>query len=69
MYLPYSIVSNQMLSEKELLQVMALLSMPNFGDTLIKKLIHRVGSVEGIFKEKNQNSKKLKVLGRYELKD
>lgn len=68
MYLPYSIVSNQMLSEKELLQVMALLSMPNFGDTLIKKLIHRVGSVEGIFKEKKSKLEKIEGVGPLRIK-
>lgn len=42
-----------MLSKNELRYTLALQRIPNIGDATAKKLVHKVGSAEGIFNEKN----------------
>jgi len=51
-----------MLSKTELLYTLALQRTPNLGDTSAKKLLHHVGSAEGIFKEKPQTFLKFMAL-------
>ena len=58
-----------MLSKNELLYTLALQRVPNLGDTSAKKLLHHVGSAEGIFKQKKQNLLKIEGIGRFRLKD
>ena len=43
---------SNMLSKNELRYTLALQRVPNIGDATAKKLIHKVGSAEGIFNEK-----------------
>jgi len=58
-----------MLSEKELLYTLALQRVPNLGDTSAKKLIHSVGSAEGVFKEKKSRLLKIDGIGQIKLKE
>ena len=48
-----------MLSKNELRYTLALQRVPNIGDATAKKLIHKVGSAEGIFNEKKSNLLKI----------
>ena len=57
-----------MLSKTELLYTLALQRTPNLGDTSAKKLIHHVGSAEGIFKEKPSNLLKIHGIGGFKIK-
>ncbi|MEL6810657.1 MAG: DNA-processing protein DprA [Bacteroidota bacterium] len=57
-----------MLSTKELLYTLALQRVPNLGDTTIKKLLHLVGSAEGVFKEKKAHLLKIDGIGQIRLK-
>ncbi|GEQ84821.1 DNA processing protein DprA [Patiriisocius marinistellae] len=58
-----------MLSKTELLYTLALQRVPNLGDTSAKKLLHNIGSAEGIFKEKKSNLLKIDGIGESKLKD
>jgi len=58
-----------MLSKEELRYTLALQRVPNLGDTSAKKLLRKVGSAEGIFKEKKANLLKIDGIGSYKLKD
>ncbi|MFT7665719.1 MAG: DNA processing protein [Patiriisocius sp.] len=58
-----------MLSKTELLYTLALQRTPNLGDTSAKKLLHHVGSAEGIFKEKPTNLLKIHGIGRFKIKE
>jgi len=58
-----------MLSKNELRYTLALQRVPNLGDASAKKLISKVGSAEGIFKEKKSNLLKIDGIGAYKLKD
>jgi len=57
-----------MLSKNELRYALTLQRVPNLGDTSAKKLLHHVGSAEGIFKEKRQNLLKIEGIGALKLK-
>ncbi len=57
-----------MLSEKELLYVLALQRAPNMGDVSAKKLIQIIGSAEGVFKEKRHHLLKVRGIGSLKLK-
>ena len=57
-----------MLSKTELLYTLALQRTPNLGDTSAKKLLHHVGSAEGIFKEKPSNLLKIHGIGGFKVK-
>ncbi len=58
-----------MLSKKELLYTLALQRVANLGDASAKKLIAKVGSAEGVFKEKKRNLLKIDGIGAFKLKD
>ncbi|MAP55954.1 DNA-processing protein DprA [Altibacter sp.] len=58
-----------MLSENELRYTLALQRIPNLGDASAKKLIHVIGSAEGIFKEKKQHLLKIEGIGAHKLKE
>ncbi len=58
-----------MLSENELRYVLALQRTPNLGDISAKKLLRKIGSAEGIFKEKKTNLLKIDGIGISKLKD
>ncbi len=58
-----------MISENELLHVMALQRVPNLGDTSAKKLILAVGSAEGVFKEKREQLSKIEGIQAFRLRD
>lgn len=57
-----------MLTDRELQFMLALQRVPNLGDTSAKKLLHHVGSAEGIFKEKKSNLLKIDGIGDFKLK-
>jgi len=57
-----------MLSINELRYTLALQRVPNLGETSAKKLLHKIGSAEGIFKEKKQNLLKIEGIGAFRLK-
>ena len=57
-----------MLSKTELLYTLALQRTPNLGDTSAKKLLHHVGSAEGIFKEKPSNLLKIHGIGSFKVR-
>ena len=57
-----------MLSTAELRYVLALTRTPNLGDILVKKLLSKVGSAEGVFKEKSSNLAKIDGIGQLRLK-
>lgn len=57
-----------MLSKNELRYTLALQRVPNLGDTTAKKLLQKVGSAEGIFREKKSNLLKINGVGSYKLK-
>ena len=58
-----------MLSKNELRYTLALQRVPNIGDATAKKLIHKVGSAEGIFNEKKSNLLKISGVGSFKLKE
>ncbi|MCW8980060.1 MAG: DNA-processing protein DprA [Altibacter sp.] len=58
-----------MLSENELRYTLALQRIPNLGDASAKKLIHIIGSAEGIFKEKKHRLLKIDGIGAHKIKD
>ena len=58
-----------MLSKNELRYTLALQRVPNIGDATAKKLIHKVGSAEGIFNEKKSNLLKIIGVGSFKLKE
>jgi DNA processing protein len=58
-----------MLSKNELRYTLALQRVPNIGDATAKKLIHKVGSAEGIFNEKKSNLLKINGVGSFKLKE
>ena len=58
-----------MLSKNELRYTLALQRIPNLGDATAKKLLHKVGSAEGIFKEKKSNLLNINGVGAYKLKE
>ena len=58
-----------MLSKKELLYTLALQRVANLGDASAKKIITKVGSAEGVFKEKRHNLLKIDGIGAFKLKD
>lgn len=58
-----------MLSKNELRYTLALQRVPNLGDASAKKLLNKVGSAEGIFKEKKFNLLKIDGIGAFKLKE
>ncbi len=52
-----------MLSKNELQYVLALQRIPNLGDVMAKKLLGKIGSAEGIFKEKKSRLLKIEGIG------
>ncbi|MCW5519990.1 DNA-processing protein DprA [Aureitalea sp. L0-47] len=58
-----------MLSRIELRHLLALQRVPNLGDTSVKKLIHHVGSAEGVFKESRKNLLKIEGITSFRLKE
>ncbi|WP_271855428.1 DNA-processing protein DprA [Patiriisocius marinus] len=58
-----------MLSKSELRYMLALQRVPNLGDTSAKKILHHVGSAEGIFKEKSSTLLKIDGIGANKIKD
>lgn len=58
-----------MLSKNELRYLLALLRIPNLGDISAKKLLHKFGSAEEIFKEKKANLAKINGIGLFRLKE
>ncbi|MCH9660480.1 MAG: DNA-protecting protein DprA, partial [Bacteroidetes bacterium] len=57
-----------MLSKNELLYTLALQRVPNLGDVSAKKLLHAVGSAEGVFKERKRHLQKIDGIGPLKLK-
>ena len=57
-----------MLSENELLYTLALQRVKNLGDTSAKKLLQKVGSAQGVFKEKKSTLLKIGGIGNLKLK-
>jgi DNA processing protein len=57
-----------MLSKTELKYTLALQRVPNLGDASAKKLLHKVGSAEGVFKEKQATLLKIDGIGAFKLK-
>ncbi len=58
-----------MLSKNELRYTLALQRVPNLGDASAKKLLNKVGSAEGVFKEKKSNLLKIDGIGLFKLKE
>src|SRR5690554_364563 len=58
-----------MLSKNELRYTLALQRIPNLGDISAKKLLRKVGSAEGIFKEKRTTLAKIDGIGQMRLKE
>jgi DNA processing protein len=58
-----------MLSQNELRYTLALQRIPNLGDTSAKKLLHHIGSAEGIFKEKKNTLLKIEGIGAFKLRN
>lgn len=58
-----------MLSQNELRYTLALQRIPNLGDISAKKLLRKVGSAEGIFKEKKSNLAKINGIGQMRLRE
>jgi len=58
-----------MLSKTELRYTLALQRVQNLGDASAKKLLSKVGSAEGIFKEKKSNLLKIDGIGLFKLKE
>ena len=58
-----------MFSKNELRCLLALQRVPNLGDASVKKLIKRIGSAEGIFKEKIRDLQKIEGINAFRLKD
>lgn len=58
-----------MISQKELRYLLALQRVPNLGDVSAKKLLRKVGSAEGVFKETKNNLLKIDGIGLFKLKD
>ncbi len=58
-----------MLSKNDLRYTLALQRVPNLGDATAKKLIRKVGSAEGVFKEKKSNLLKIDGVGLIKLKE
>lgn len=58
-----------MISKHELRYLLALQRAPNLGDTSAKKLLHCIGSAEGIFREKRGNLLKVDGIGAHRIKD
>src|SRR5690606_14548291 len=58
-----------MLSKNELRYTLALQRIPNLGDISAKKLLRKVGSAEGIFKEKRSNLAKINGIGQMRLRE
>lgn len=58
-----------MISKNELRYTLALQRVPNLGDTSAKKLILKVGSAEGVFKEKKTNLLKVDGVGQFKIKE
>ncbi|GAA0872803.1 DNA-processing protein DprA [Gangjinia marincola] len=57
------------MNDSELLYLLALQHVPNIGDASAKKLLHHVGSAEGIFKEKKSNLLRIDGIGEARIKD
>ncbi|GER58709.1 DNA processing protein DprA [Patiriisocius marinus] len=62
-------IIENMLSKSELRYMLALQRVPNLGDTSAKKILHHVGSAEGIFKEKSSTLLKIDGIGANKIKD
>lgn len=58
-----------MLTHNELRYTLALQRIPNLGDISAKKLLRKVGSAEGIFKEKKSNLAKIDGIGLLRLRE
>lgn len=58
-----------MLSKNELLYTLVLQRVVNLGDVSAKKLLHKIGSAEGIFKEKKRHLLKIEGVGAFKLKN
>ncbi|MBT0607853.1 DNA-processing protein DprA [Aequorivita echinoideorum] len=58
-----------MLTKNELRYTLALQRIPNLGDISAKKLLRKIGSAEGIFKEKKSNLLKIDGIGLLKLKE
>lgn len=58
-----------MLSKNELRYTLALQQTPNLGDISAKKLLRKVGSAEGVFKEKKSNLAKINGIGILRLRE
>ncbi len=56
-----------MISEIELLHLMALQRVPNLGDVTIKKLLHVVGAPTAVFKASKSELKKIDGIGEWRL--
>lgn len=58
-----------MLSASELKYTLALTRTPNLGDISVKKLLAKVGSAEGVFKEKKSHLEKIDGIGRVRIRN
>ena len=58
-----------MVSKNELRYTLALQRIPNLGTISMKKLLRKIGSAEGIFKEKKSNLAKIDGIGLLRLKE
>ncbi|MEM7187491.1 MAG: DNA-processing protein DprA [Bacteroidota bacterium] len=58
-----------MLSDKELLHLLALQRVPNLGHVSAKKLLHTLGSATAIFEEKKSNLMKIDGIGELKIRD
>lgn len=56
-----------MITENELLHLMALQRVPNLGDISIKKLLRAVGSAEGVIQESKNRLAKIEGIGSWRL--
>ncbi|MGV6828797.1 MAG: DNA-processing protein DprA [Flavobacteriales bacterium] len=57
------------MSKNELRYLLALQRVPNLGTISAKKLLRKVGSAEGVFKEKKKNLLKIDGIGLFKLKN
>ena len=57
-----------MFSKNELRYTLALQRVPYLGDATAKKLILKVGSAEGVFKERKKTLLKIKGIGPFKLR-
>lgn len=65
----YALIQSFIMTEKDLLYILALQHVSNVGDITAKKLISHCGSSEAVFKEKKRNLLKIEGIGTMIISD